>query len=227
MLSFLKSFPTATTSNRHLHYIFKFLKPPDSHDLFDIFRSSQILRKKISTYSPDLNAPFEFQSPFIMRQLPPPWHPSDDIRKPTSKSGYAPQPTHGSIEPYQIFHHQQRHHIAEQNPERTPLQITSLISQMWRALSADQRQEYFSIAIEFVNQQPPPPPTRRRRAAHAAPDPGILHPNDDGFLVLDPLPEFAIVPRRSSGTAAARVSEEFTFAGRATRVGRSTLSLIV
>jgi hypothetical protein len=76
---------------------------------------------------------------------------------------------------------------------------------MWRSLSPTERQGYFDVAIEFLNEERPPRSRKRRRSPSRG-NPAV--PNDDELLPLDPPPEFAIVPRGSSGAGAARASEQ-------------------
>jgi hypothetical protein len=116
------------------------------------------------------------------------------------------------MEPFQIFCLGQRPRVAQQNPEMTAPELTSLIAHMWRSLSANERQGYFDVAIEFFNGRQLSPPKRKRRRSPSSPALAMLLPNDEDLLALDHAPAFAIIPRGSSGSGAARASEQSMFA---------------
>ena len=58
-------------------------------------------------------------------------------------------PKRASLEPFQVFCTEKREQLNRENPQLTPSEITSLLSQMWRSMDVEQKTVYVSITKKY------------------------------------------------------------------------------
>jgi hypothetical protein len=123
---------------------------------------------------------------------------------------------HFQMEPFQIFSFHRRAEVAQQNPGLSNSQLISKLGEMWRELSPVEKEQYMVLAL---NVPPANRPTRPRKLPQhpelQADAPPSIHETPQTLIErvsqCKECPQFAIIPRGSSGTQAAMASHQVMF----------------